>query len=103
LLVDYERDAIRPPEDGDEDVVLARNRLLLVAEDRELDAEGFGESLVLLPAVHADPDHMRARLLEFGDISLIRLELARSATCEGLDVEGQHHALLATKVGEMDR
>jgi hypothetical protein len=41
---------------------------------------------------------LRARLLEFGDISLIRHQLLPSGGSEGLDVEGQHHALLPQEV-----
>ena len=60
------------------------------------------ELLILFAAVHADAEDLRASRFKFGDISLIRLELARSAAREGLDVEGQHHALLGAKVGKPD-
>ena len=103
LLVDHEGDAVRPAENGDEDVIGFGDALVLVAQDGELDAEGFGEGFVLFPTVNTDADHLRARRFELGDISLIRLNLFRSAGRSGPDVERQHHTFLAAKIGEPDR
>lgn len=102
LLVDHEGDAVRPAENGDEDVVGFGNALVFVAEDGELDAEGFCKSFVLGAAINADAEDLRAGRFELGDISLIRLQLARSAAGEGFDVEGQHEGFLPAKVGEPD-
>jgi len=46
-------------------------------------------------AVHADAENLCFRVGEFGDISLIRLNLLRSATGEGQHIKGQHDVLLA--------
>jgi hypothetical protein len=45
---------------------------------------------------------LRAGGFEFGDISLIRLELLRSTGSRGPQVESQNHALLPAKVSEPD-
>ena len=98
--IDHKGVAVGEAEEGNEDVVLAGNGFLFVAEDGEGDAEGGRKSFVLLATVHADADDLRPGRFEFGDISLIRLELARSAAGESPDVESENHSLLATKVGE---
>ena len=103
LLVDNKRHALGPAQDGHEDAVSAGDGLVFVAEDGEGDAERLGELPVLLAAVHADAEHLRARRFEPGDISLIRLELARSAGRPGLEIECQHHGLLAAKIAQPDR
>ena len=101
VLVDHEGGALGEPDDRHQDAVLPRNGLPLVTQDRKRDAERFGEGLVPGLAVHADSDHLRSRLLEPGDISLIRLELSGSTRCERPDVEGQHNASLAAKVAQL--
>ena len=103
LLVDHKRVAVREAEDGNKDIIGARDGLAFVAEDGELDAQGFRKSLVFLAAVHADANHLRAGRFELGDISLIRLQLARSATGEGFDVEGEDDAFLAAEIAQPDR
>ena len=103
LLVDHEGDAVGEAGEGNQDVVLAGDGFQFITEDREGNAKGCGKGFVLLAAVHANAENLRAGRFELGDISLIRLELARSAAGERLDVEGQHHAFLAAKIGGPDR
>jgi len=98
--IDHKGVAIGEAEERKEDVVLAGSGLLFVTEDGEGDAEGGRKSFVLLATVHADADDLRSGRFESGDISLIRLELARSAARESLDVEGEDDGFLTTKVGE---
>jgi hypothetical protein len=102
LLVDHKGDAVGEADERNEHVVPAGDNLLFITEDGERDAEGRGEGFVLLAAVYANANDLRAGLFELGDITLIRLEFARSAAGEGFDVEGQHHTFLATKIGELD-
>ena len=100
LRIDHKGVAVGEAEEGHEDVVPARDGFILVAEDRKCYAEGGRKSFVLLATVHADADDLRPGRFEFGDISLIRLELTRSAARECLDVEGEDDGPLAAKVGE---
>ena len=51
-------------------------------------------------AVHTDAENLCFRVGEFGDISLIRLDLLRSAAGEGQHVEGQHDVLLAFELAQ---
>ena len=101
FFVDHEGGALGEPDDRHQNAVLPRNSFPLVAQDGERDAERLGESLVPGRAVDADSDHLRSRLPEPGDISLIRLELSGSTRCERPDVEGQHHALLTAKAAQL--
>jgi|GEM_PF-7118574 len=102
LAIDHEGDAVGIAEDGDKDAVLAGDGFWLVAEYGKRDPEGFGEGFVLFAAIDADAEHLCPRGFELGDISLIRLQLARSAGRPGLDVEGQDDILLATEITESD-
>lgn len=88
--------------EGNEDAIQAGDGFLLVAEDGEGDTKRLGKGCVPLAAVDADADNLRAGLLELGDITLIRPELACSAAGKGLDIEGQHDAFLAAKIGELN-
>ena len=101
FFVDHKGRAPGEPDDRHQDAVLSRNGLPLVTQDGEPDSELLREGLVPGRAVDADSDHLRSRLLEPGDISLIRLELSGSTRCERPDVEGQHHAFLAAKVAQL--
>lgn len=100
LAVDHKGHPLGNSDQGVEDTVLLRHRLRFVAEHREGDAELGGECLIALRRVYADADNLRAGLLEFGDISLIRLKLLPSPWREGPDVERQHHGPLPAKVAE---
>ncbi len=68
--------------------VVLGNFPLEVAKQREIDALLLGKCPVGRGTVHADPDHLCSRLLEFGDISLIRLQLFRSTPGERQDIKG---------------
>ena len=86
-----------------QDAVLLGNGPLKVAQEWEAEAFLFGKRFVGGRAVHADAEDLRAGLLEFGDISLIRLQLLRSAAGERQNVERQDHVLLSVKVAQLDR
>src|SRR5262245_26035349 len=101
FLVDHERGARAGARGLVENAVILDNLALLeVAEQREGESFGFG-SEVFGPAfergnaVHADAENLSFSVAEFGDISLIRLHLFRSATGEGKHVKRQHDVLLA--------
>lgn len=73
LLVHHERGAVCKTMLGVEDSVLLGNRAVEIAEQREGYANFLGEGPVGRRTVHADAQHLSLRLLEFGEISLIRL------------------------------
>lgn len=72
-----------------------------VAQQREGDADVFGESLVGGKAIDADSEYLSFRSFEFGDIRLIRLQLLRSASGEGQHIKCQHDIFLALEIREL--
>jgi hypothetical protein len=73
LLVHHKSGAVCKAMLGVENPVLLGNRAVEVAEQREGDANLLGEGPVGRRTVHANAQHLSLRLLEFGEISLIRL------------------------------
>lgn len=73
LFVDHKSSPIGKPVLGVQDSVLFGNRPVEVAEQRECDADLFGERPVGRRTVHADSQHLSIGLFEFGEIRLIRL------------------------------
>lgn len=71
-----------------EDAVLPDHLPLDVGEKRECHADVFLEAIVSRIAVNADAQNLRVILLEFGNISLIRLQFLRSTARKGKHVEG---------------
>jgi hypothetical protein len=102
FLVHYEGGAIGKPALFIEDAILGGDGPLEIAEDREGHADLLGEFAVGGLAVNADAQNLGIGLFEFGDISLIRLELLRSASRESQNIERQDHVLLAPKIAQLD-
>jgi len=100
LLIDNESGAVREPMFFIEDPVLLRDCALKITEQRESESILLREHLIGGRAVNADAQHLCARVLEFGDISLIRLELFRSASGKGQNIECEHHVLLAAEIAQ---
>jgi hypothetical protein len=73
VLVHHERSPVGKAVLLIKDAVVFGNRSLEVAKKGEGDADLFGECGVGRRAVHADTQNLGTRLLELGDISLIRL------------------------------
>ena len=103
FFVDDKSRSAGEPDERNQYTVFPGHGFLLVAQDRKFEPQFFRVGFVFGTSVHADTDHLRARGFEFGDITLIRLELPRSATGECLDVKSQHHIFLAAKIAELDR
>src|ERR1700758_343690 len=101
LAVDYKSHALGDANQRVQDTVLLRHRFAFVAQHWELQSQLGGEGFVARSRIHADPDHLRAGLLEFGDISLIRQQLLSSAGRKGADVEGEDDGPLAAKIAEL--
>jgi hypothetical protein len=86
-----------------EDAIGLDHLALDVAEQRECHSDVFLEPLVGSKTVNADTYDLSIRLLEFGYISLIRLQLFRSTSGEGEHIESKRDVLLAAEVRELDR
>ena len=86
-----------------QDAVGLEHPAVHIAEEREGDADLFGEGGVGGGTVHADAEDFGVRGVDFsgGDSSLDRLKLLRSTTGEGQDVDGEKDVLLAAIVAEL--
>ena len=101
FLVHHKGDAIGEAVSVVQDPVVFRYDPLEIAQERESESLLFRKNFVGRGAVHADAQHLGVRLLEFGDISLIRLQLLRSTTGEGEDVKRQNNVFLAAKIAQL--
>ena len=102
IAADDERDAVGEQACEVQNSVGLGRGFLRIAQEGEGRANLAGELLIPRRAVHADADYLRAGLLEFGDISLIRLHLAASARSRGAEVESQNHNFPAAKLAQLD-
>jgi len=102
FLVHDEGGAIGKPVLFIENAVLGGDSPFEVAEDGKGHADLFGEFPVGGLTVDADAQNLGIRFLEFGDISLIRLELLRSASRKGQNIKRQDDTLLPPKVAQLD-
>jgi hypothetical protein len=102
FLVHYEGGAIRKPAFFIENAIIGGDGPLEITEHGEGHADLLGKLPVGGLAVDADAQNLGIGLFEFGDISLIRLELFRSATRESQNIERQDNVLLALKIAQLD-
>ena len=102
FFVYYEGRAITVP------VLLVVKTILLgrlpfpIAQQGKGHTDLFRERFVRSKAVHADPQYLSFRCVEFGDISLIRLKLLRSATGESENIKCEYDRFLPAKIAELD-
>ena len=101
VFIDDEGDAVGEEVSEAEDPVSLGDLLIGVAQQRKACASFLGELAVPLLAVEADSQHLRARGLELGDITLIRLDLFRSTGRGGANIKGQDNGFLAPEVREL--
>jgi hypothetical protein len=102
FLVHYERGAVGESALFVEDPVFLGNSPLEIAEERVGDLKLLGVFFVGKSAVNADAENLSVGLFEFGDISLIRLELLRSTAGERQNVKRQDDVLLPPEFTELD-
>ena len=95
VFVDHECGAVRKALLFVQNAVVLGYRPLEVAEKREVKIFLLRKRGVGRRTIHTDAENLRVGLLEFGDISLIRLQFLRSATGEGQYIKGQYHVLLS--------
>ena len=100
VFVDDERGTCAVSGFGVIEAVIRGRLAFPIAQQREFDADLFGEGLVGCKAVHADAEDLGVGGFEFGDISLIRLEFLRSAAGKGEHVKRQDDVLFAAKFAE---
>ena len=84
-----------------ENPVLLGDGSFEIAEEGISDAELLGILPVGKPAVDADAENLRVGFFEFGDISLIRLELLCSPSRKRQNVERQDDVLFSLKIAEL--
>ena len=101
-LVHHERGAIGESAFFVENAVLGGDGPFEITEDGKGHADLFGEFPVGGLTVNADAQNLGIGFFEFGDISLIRLELLRSASREGQNIERQDDVFLSPKVAQLD-
>src|SRR5687768_13396492 len=82
--------------------VVFRRLSLPIAQQWERHRELLGKRFVRGKAVHANAQYLSSGCVEFGDISLIRLKLLRSAAGESENVESEYDRFLAAKVAKLD-
>ena len=101
VFVDYESRAIAIAAIFVKDAIVFQHRMLDIAQQREGDADLFGEFGIGKRAVNTDPKNLCVGSFEFGDISLIRLHFFRSTTGERENIKGKHHILFAFEITEL--
>ena len=96
--IDHKRSAVGGRELGVQYPVVRRDLAREIAQQRKFDSDLFGKGFVGGGTIHANAQNLRAVFLEFGDISLIRLELLGSTTGESQNIERQHDILFSQKI-----
>ncbi len=101
LLIDHKGRAIGESALLVEDAVILRYLSLKIAQQRKIQPFLLGKRRVGKLAVHTDAQDLSAGFLEFGDISLIRLQLLGSPSSEGQDIKSQHDTFLSLKFAQL--
>ena len=84
-----------------EDAIVFNDGAFEIAEDWECNSELFGEFAVGGNAVDTHSEDLSLVCFEFGDISLIRLQLLRSTTCKREHVNRQHDVFLTFEIAQL--
>jgi hypothetical protein len=87
-----------------EDTVIGEHLAVHVAEERKLDVDGLGEGSVGRGGIHTYTENFRIVGVDLtrGESSLDRLQLLRSTTGEGENINGEENIFLAVIVAELD-
>ena len=83
-----------------EDSVIFHNSSFEITEKWKRDADVLCKTAVGRNTVDADAENLSIGPFEFGDISLIRLQLLRSTTREGQHIEGEHYIFLSFEIAQ---
>ena len=98
LLIDHEGSAISEALFFVEDAVVFDDSAFEIAEYRKGNSNLFGEFAVGGNTVNTHAEDLRVVVLEFGDISLIRLQFLRSTTGERQYVNRKYDVFLAFEI-----
>jgi hypothetical protein len=101
IFIDQEGGAISKALLLVEDTIILHYGAFEIAEDRERDSDLFGEFAVGGNAVYTHSENLSIVCFEFGDISLIRLQLLRSTTCESEHINREYNILLASEIAQL--
>jgi len=101
FFIDHEGRAVSETLLFVEDAIVFDDSAFEITEYRERDSNLFGEFAVGGNAVYAHAENLRVGGVEFGDISLIRLQLLRSTTGERQYINRQYDVLLSFKIAEL--
>lgn len=101
--VDYKGDAISEEMGKAENSISSCGGLLRIAQEGKSGADFPSKLLVSLSTVDADAENLRACGFKLGNITLIRLELPRSAGGRGAEIESEDDCSLAAEVTQLDQ
>ena len=101
LLIDHESSAISEALFFVEDAIVFHYSAFEITEDRESNSDLFCEFAVGGNTVNTHSKNLRVGGFEFGDISLIRLQLLRSTTGERQYINRQYDVLLSFEIAEL--
>jgi hypothetical protein len=87
-----------------EDAVIGEHLAVHVAEERKLDVDRLGEGGVCCGGIHTYTENFRIVGVDLtrGESSLDRLQLLRSTTGEGENIDGEENIFLAVIIAELD-
>ena len=98
VLIDYKGSTIPKALRLIEDAVIPHHSSFEIAQQGKRDADVLREAFVGGNTVYTDAENLRLHSFEFGDISLIRLQLFRSTTGKSQNVKSKHYVLLAFEI-----
>jgi hypothetical protein len=84
-----------------EDTIVFHDSAFEIAEYRKSDPNLFCELAVGGNAVYTHAENLRLVCFEFGDISLIRLQLLRSTTGEREHINREYHIFLTFEIAQL--
>ena len=98
VLVDYKGSTIPKALRLIENAVVPHHSSFEIAQQGKRDADVLREAFVGGNTIYTDAENLRVCSFEFGDISLIRLQLFRSTTGKSQNVKSKHHILLPFEI-----
>jgi len=98
VLIDYKGSPIPKALRLIEDAIIPHHSSFEIAQQGKRDADVLREAFVGGNTVYTDAENLCFHSFEFGDISLIRLQLLRSTTGKGQNVKSKHYVLLAFEI-----
>jgi hypothetical protein len=98
ILIDYKRSTIPKALRLIENAVVPYHSSFEIAQQGKRNADVLREAFVGGNAIYTDAENLRFHSFEFGDISLIRLQLFRSTTGKSQNIKSKHYVLLAFEI-----